>query len=179
MEIPELLSNYIKNIAVNHPDIQHSDVDGAVAFAKDQLSDLLDGVFRTALKSEGVMMRFIEPQFRPFNDESEGMNTMIETGFSVLERILDFTNEAIDNAQKNCFKIIKEIIARMVYDSRNGNPLLQYALNQLQQGEWVISPIFFQNDGHWAGHIVTFKFQTEYIEDIDEAVNQTGWLDII
>jgi hypothetical protein len=178
MEIPELLKNYMKGIATHHPGIAHSDVDGEIAFAIDQLSDFLDGIFKTALKPEGVMLRYIDPQFRPFNDEVEGMNMMIETGFAVIERIQELTTESIENAKHNCFKIIKEIIARIIIDSRNGHQLLQYALNQLQQGEWVISPIFFQNDGYWAGHLVTYKFQTEYIEDVQEMVTQTAWTDI-
>jgi hypothetical protein len=178
MEIPELLHNYMKDMAINHPALLHQDEVGHEAFAVDQLSDMLDGNFRVGLKTQGAMMRFIEPQFRPFNDEGEGMNTWIETGFAIIQRAEDLTAQAIKAAKNPCFKIIKQVIARMVYDSRNGNELLQYALNQLQQGEFVKSDVIFQNDGTWAGYLVTYKFQTEYIEDIEQEVTETGWLDI-
>lgn len=166
----------MKAIAENHPQILHSDADGQWAFVVDDLIDLLEGVFKTKLKSSGVSLRLADAIIKPSSGEAKGLLAAFETGFAVLERCQQKTFGAINDAQNNCYQIAKEIIALLIQDSREGNTLFQYSLNQMEDGHFVKEKLTFEGDGTWAGYLVTLNFKVEYIEDIEELVNNTGWL---
>jgi hypothetical protein len=178
MNIRSELRLYMKGIATHHPQLLHSDTEGQQAFHSDKFSDVLDGVFRKALKPTGFCMRYIKPDITPQLDDSEGTLARAESGFLILKRIDDLLEADIEQAEQECSTIAKEIIARLMYDSRNGHELLMYSLNQLQQGSFREETIGFQDDGYWHGVLVTFQFMTEYIEDIDTLVTATNWTDL-
>lgn len=176
MNIPDIFIDYMKALAINHPLIRHKDEQGKVAFVVDDLMDLLDGVFKTALKNEGFSMRCGEPIIRPLTDAANGMLANIDAGFSILKKV-SFSSNSIYEARKECYSIVKNLIARMVLDSRNDHELFSFSLNLLEYGRFTIEPVVFEGDGTWAGQIVTFSFKSDFIEDIETEFSSTNWLD--
>ena len=106
------------------------------------------------------------------------MLTNVQSGFSILKKC-DHTNiEEIETAKDEAFIIVKDVIARLIFESRNRNSLLYNSLNQLGNGQFTIEEVAFQGDGTFAGQLCLFQFKTEFIEDIDEAVTATNWTDL-
>lgn len=178
MNVPSEIKELFKSLASTHPSILHEDVDGKVAFAIDQISDIIDGIFKTEIKAEGFSMRYIKPIFNSFTDEANGMVTNVQTGFSILKKC-DHTNiDEIETAKDETFVIVKHVIARLIFMSRTRNSLLKNSLNQLVNGQFTIEEVTFQGDGTFAGQLCLFQFKTEFIEDIDETVSATNWTDL-
>jgi hypothetical protein len=174
MNAVESFKSYAKNLASKHPAILHQDTEGAIAFAIDDFEDLLQGVFRDKIKPFGFSLRLIKPMLRPTTDEAAGMLAFLDSGFSVLKRLESLTE--IETAHNETAEITRQIIAKLVFDSRNGHELFLYSLNNVSYGKFNIEPVTFKGDGYYAGQMTTFQFQTEYIEDIGELVEATNWL---
>jgi hypothetical protein len=165
---------YMKSLATKHPAILHQDTEGAIAFAIDEFEDLLQGIFRDQIKPTGFSLRLVKPMLRPTTDEAAGLLAFIDSGFSVLKRLESLTE--IPTAHTETAEITRQIIAKLISDSRAYHPLFAYSLNNLSYGKFIVEPVTFKGDGYFAGQLVTFQFQTEYIEDIDELVTATNWL---
>lgn len=178
MYSPEALESFFKSLATQHPDILHQEADGKHAFQEDALSDIIEGVFKTALKPEGFSMRFISPIDYPFSDDTHGLLTRVHTGFCILKRCDPTDDAAIKQAGRECHRIIKECIARIIYESRLRNPLFGGSLNQLSEGQFSNDKAHFKGDGSWFGYICLFQFLSEYIDDIDQTVSLTHWADL-
>lgn len=164
----------MKSLATKHPNILHQDTEGSIAFAVDDFEDLLQGVFRDQIKPFGFSLRLVKPILRPATDEAAGMLAFIDTGFSVLKRLESLTE--IQTAHEETAEISRQIVAKLISDSRAYHPLFAFSLNNLSYGKFNIEAVTFKGDGFYAGQIMTFQFQTEYIEDIDELVTATNWL---
>jgi hypothetical protein len=177
MYIHRHIADYFKSIAVNHPDIRHEDKPGKVGYAVDNYADLLDGVFRNALKPSGYSLRLIDSSIKPEGDESQGLLAHVDTGFTITKRIPELTDAEVQKAKDECLKITQEVIARMVMDSRDRLSLFQSSLNRISYGQFLCETSLFKGDGFWIGIVTTFQFKVEFIEDICDLVNQTGWLD--
>jgi hypothetical protein len=175
--LPSALKGFFKNLAVNHPLIRHEDVDNKRAFAIDKQTDILDGVFKQGLKSQGFNLRYASPQYRTITDETRGIMTQVELAFAVLKRVNN-TQTEIDIAIDETFKIVQACNARIVFESRRRNPLFGGSLNHFSEGDFTIEEVLYQGDGSYTGHLNIFSFKIEYIEDIDELVSETGWLDL-
>ena len=78
MNVPSEIKELFKNLATAHPDILHEDVEGKIAFYVDQLSDILEGVFKSGLKPDGISFRFVSPMFQPISDETHNVNLSSE-----------------------------------------------------------------------------------------------------
>lgn len=178
MNVPSEIKNLFKSLASAHPSILHEDADGKVAFAIDQISDIIDGIFKTEIKPDGFSLRYIKPIFNSFTDEANGMVTNVQTGFSILKKC-DHTNiDEIETAKDEAFIIVKDVIARLIFESRKRNSLLNNSLNQLGNGQFTIEEVAFQGDGTFAGQLCLFQFKTEFIEDIENAVTTVQWTDL-
>jgi hypothetical protein len=175
--LPSQLQNFFRILAVNHPDIRHEDVAGKIAFAIDKQSDLLDGIFKQGLKSQGFSFRYATPQYRSITDETRGLMTQVEIAYAILKKVNN-TQAEIDLASDETYQISKECNARIVFESRQRNPLFGGSLNHLSEGDFTIEEVLYQGDGSYAGHLNLFTFKTEYIEDIEVLVEQTNWLDL-
>jgi hypothetical protein len=175
--LPSELKHFFKLLAINHPQILHEDVDGKRAFAIDKQTEILDGVFRQGLKSQGFNFRYASPQYRTVSDETRGIMTQVEMAYAILKRVNNIQSD-IDTAIDETFKIVQECNARIVFESRRRNPIFGGSLNHLSEGDFTIEETLFQGDGSYAGHLNLFSFKTEYIEDIEQLVEETGWLDL-
>lgn len=178
MNVPSEIKNLFKSLASTHPSILHEDVEGQVAFAIDQISDIIDGVFKTEIKPEGFSLRYIKPIFNTLSDETNGMLSSVQSGFSVLRKCDHTDLEEMETVKDEAFRIVKEIIARLVFESRNRHAVLSDSLNQLGNGQFSIEEVAFQGDGTFAGQLCLFQFKTEFIEDIDQIVTATNWTDL-
>jgi hypothetical protein len=178
MNVPSEIKNLFKSLASAHPSILHEDAEGKMAFAIDKISDIIDGIFKTEIKPDGFSLRYVKPIFNGFTDEANGMDTNVQAGFSILKKC-DHTNiDEIETAQDEAFVIVKDVIARLIFESRKRNLLLNNSLNQLGNGQFTIEEVTFQGDGTFAGQLCLFQFKTEFIEDIDETVSATNWTDL-
>ncbi len=169
----------MRSIARTHPSILHEDTEGKKAFAVDDLSDLLDGIFADALKPSGCNLRLVKPIVQPQTDEAAGMLATFQTGFSVSQHVESLTNDAVQAAFKVTAEIVRQIIAKLIFDSRRGVELFRFSLNNLSYGRFNIEEITFKGDGSFHGQLCIFQFKVEYIEDIDDLVESTEWLNLI
>lgn len=173
MKSPQIWIDYIKNVADNYPP------KGSVTFTVDDLENLLDGVFRTAVNKTGYNIQMVEPMFDNFSNEANGTFAEMLTGFSCLKYLPKLTASTVHDTQNDCYRVVRQFIARMVRDSRKGVAPLNYALNQLDEINMKKDKLAFnKGDAFFVGYLVTFKVKIEYLDNINTEVQQTGWLDL-
>lgn len=175
MNSPFLFNEYLQEKCENPPQNVVSDIAIGIAFANNDLANILDGKFKTALKPGKYNIQSINPLERAYSNDEGGLMSAIQTGFSITKHIGTFTSVAADAAYQDCRKLAVAYIAKFIKDSRDGVGPFDYSLNNLTDGEFDIERQDFAGDGYFSGVMVMFKYKLVFIECIDETVENSGW----
>lgn len=160
--------DYLKNLAVTHPDILHQDTEGQEAFSAIYIDELL-GDFRNKMKPQAITLHAVRYSFNVLDincPETKRMIGFIVMGFANKG---DFSGRM--TMESTVEKILLQILLRMQADSKNGHPLFNYSQDILK--DISVQPYELKVSPQYSGWIVTLPIHT----NIDFTNDQTLWTD--
>lgn len=175
MNSPSDISAYIKKLCENPPQTVVPDISLGIAFAINDLANLLDGKFKSALKPNKYNCQCINPLERGYSDESGNIMTLLDFGFSMTKHFASYTEENAEKAYNESRHLARAFIAKMIYDSQKGREPFFYALNSFLDAQFDIERIDFTGEGYHSGVMVLFKVKIEFIDCIEDLVNDSSW----
>lgn len=169
--------DYFKNLCVQHPDLQHGEAVGEVVFEVVAYEEAF-GDFRTAAVEKEYFVRFILPTMGMTRSDNNARKTyqaglMVGKYYSTREDEKTVKVEAWSAAER----VADDFIARMVYDSRQGNALFFNSIDE--PGNLKLSGDFLDNagDGSWVAVLYMFEFST--FRCLDPGGDDfAGWIDL-
>jgi len=167
MIVIELYHNYFKYQAENHSELLHDDQSDNRVFAQIDIEESF-GDFRTGAKEKDFIMRLIEP-----TTETSGEESLITGGFIIAHYHSDKNegSEGYLNALKKSEKVTKDVIRRIIHDSREGHPLFNYSLDSKQ--DFSSQTVTHIGDGSYSGWRTVFSFNTFF----DQCQNEEAYSD--
>ena len=163
----EQYRNYFKHLAENHPALLHQDAKGKRTFFNINIEETQQQ-FRSGIKEKGTAMYLIDYTSNVFENRRIAMGGFV---------IMTYCNPKGSQGEKYIAKALTEttvynILGRMSYDSRNGEPLFNYSLDELN--DISVVSFYYKADANYVGHLCTFKFADNWKECIDEV----EWADL-
>lgn len=161
--------------AENHRLINHIDEDGKRAFFVEKYENVLDGTFQNSLRHDGCSLILFEPVGKLASNESDGMSLNVHTGFAVICRSESMTSYDAYTANQTALSVTKEIITRLIRESREGQTM-PYIFAQPDQNDYDIEPLFYQKDGYWFGYSILMKYTDDNF--IEDSISNDNWADL-
>lgn len=165
---------YYKNLCVNHPDLQHADVNGSKVFKMIHIEEAL-GDFRSGVKVSGLIFRLINYTFEVKDNYTADQMRWKQGGFIVASSHGKGDSPAQMEALGKSERIAMDFIERMIYDSQEGHPLFYFTLNTAKGIS--IQPFMYTGDATYSGWMAIFDFG----DHVPNCINREGgpiWLDL-
>jgi len=171
--------DYFKNLCVQHPLLEHSENTGKRVFEVVAYDEAF-GDFKTGAREKSYFVRFILPTMEWKNSGNNAMKhyqcgIMVGKYYSTKE---DAKTEKVV-AWSAAERIADDFIARMVYDSREGNALFNSTIDLIENASLAGDFLDAQGDGSYAAVMYLFDFGTfRCIESSGGDFVAAGWLDL-
>ena len=168
--------SYLQNLCVQHPDLEHAEASGSRIFEVVAYEDALSD-FRTAGQEKSYFVRFILPTMI-FKSKDNNATKEYQAGLMVGRYYS--TREDVRSEQVAAWsaseRIADDFIARIVYDSRNGDALFNHSADSLAALDVRADFMPVAGDGSFAAVLYTFNFGTFRCVDPDGS-GFAAWLD--
>lgn len=158
---------YLLHQAKNHPALLHTE--GSRVFQMIGVQEAI-GDFRSNIQEKGFIMRGIWYTYG-FNFSGNIEKSM--TGGFIVAKYHSHRAGGKDSffeAMRDSEKVVDQIIAKMINDSRNGHPLFNYSLND--PTSFNIQAKHNAGEVGYSGYLATFQFNSFWNECMDQ---QTAW----
>lgn len=171
--------DYFKNLCVQHPLLTHSESTGSRVFEVIAYDEAL-GDFKTGAKEKVYFVRFILPTMK-WQNQGNNAHKRYECGIMVGKY---YSTREAAKAEKIAAwaaaeRIADDFIARMVYDSREGNALFNSTIDLIENANLAGDFIDAQGDGSYAAVMYLFDFGTfRCIEPTGGDFVAAAWLDL-
>lgn len=182
MEIIQEYKGYFKNLTEINIQLSHADQSGSVAFGIENISDVLEGVFRTKINDSKYLFILLNPIIRPKSQDNT-LDAILQGGFLILKsiNIRNSDTDDITAANNEVGNIVIDFLIRMIDDSRSGSTFWQYGMNTIDNGDMDIEEMAFssQNDGSFIGYKVIFSANVPLLEceDFTSRLSSSKWSD--
>ena len=170
---------YFQNLCVQHPLLKHGEESGRRVFEVIAYDEAL-GDFKTGAKEKGYFVRFILPTMKWTNNGNNAFKRyecgiMVGKHYSTRE---DAKTEKVA-AWSAAERVADDLIARMVYDSRDGHALFNSTIDLVENTNLSGDFLDAQGDGSYAAVMYLFDFGTfRCIDATGSDFVSAGWLDL-
>jgi hypothetical protein len=165
---------YFKSLCVNHPDLQHANVNGSKVFRMMHIEEAL-GDFRSGAKEKGLIFRLINYTFEVKDNYTADQMRGKQGAFIIAAGHGKGDSVAQIEAMAQSERILMEFIERMIQDSQEGHPLFYYTLNTAKGVH--VQPMTFIGDATYSGWMAIFDFG-DHVPSCIEREGGPVWLDL-
>jgi hypothetical protein len=165
---------YFKNLCINHPDLQHADVNGSKVFRMIHIEEALSD-FRSGTVEKGLIFRLINYTFDIKDNYTADQTRWKQGAFIVASSHGKGKSDEQMAAMAKAERILMDFVERMIHDSQEGNPLFYYTLNTAKGIS--AQPIIFTGDLTYSGWMAIFDFG----DFVPNCITREGgplWLDL-
>lgn len=171
--------NYFKGLAENHPELLHNEASGSRVYEVIAYEEAF-GDFRTAASEKGYFMRFILPTLK-WDGHQNNAHKKYQIGLMVGKWYS--TREDVKTVKIDCWsdseKVLDDIIARMVYDSREGHAVFNHSADSVDALDLSGDYMDHQGDGSYAAVMYLFNIGAfRCIDSEGSEFQAVGWLDL-
>lgn len=171
--------DYVQGLATHHPSLAHAETVGQRTFEVMAYEQAF-GDFKTAGAPQTYFLRLILPTM---SWEGHGNNAQKRYQIGLLcgkyfSRREDSKTAMVD-AWAAAEKVLDDIVARMVYDSREGTGPFNHTLDNIDSAKITGDYLEAQGDGSYCAVLYTLEFGTFRCVDADGAeFLAVGWTDL-
>lgn len=169
------VAGYFKDLCVNHPDLAHDDAPGSRVFEAIAYEEAF-GDFRTASKEKDYFVRMLMPSMT-FERSDDNARKVYQVGLMVGKYYSkrEDPSTAKMSAWADAERVADDFVARMIYDSREGHPIISDMDNVQQLG---LSGEFMDNEGDGSYAAVLYIFDLTTFRCLTGTQDSVGWIDL-
>ena len=173
MKTIQLYYDYFRHQAETHVDLLHQETSGQRVFEVIDIDEAL-GDFRSGIQHQGYMFRLINYTY-VVSQRTHQATREIQGGFLVAKYYNSGKEgkAAYLTAMAATQRVLDDVIAKMITDSRAGHPLFDNYFDSEQ--DLNIQPVNYAGDGTYCGWMCIFR--TEQFFDNCFTPNAARWSD--